>query len=85
MAAAFSAQGFRTTLDRAPTFSMMETSAAVCGFGHVDIGVAGEPGDCDGCDIGNREVGVERLLEEDRVHRADLHGEAQRQGPREGF
>jgi hypothetical protein len=28
---------------------------------------------------------VERLLEEDRVHRADLHGEAQRQGPREGF
>jgi hypothetical protein len=30
--------------------------------GLVDVGGAGEPGDRDGADIGDREVGVQRLL-----------------------
>src|SRR5580704_14493123 len=47
-------------------------------------GGAGEPGDRDGADIGDREIGVQRLLKGDRMRRAVLHGEAQRQGPREG-
>ena len=50
----------------------------------VDVGGAGEPGDRDGADIGDREVGVQRLLEGHRMRRAVLHGEAQRQGRREG-
>jgi hypothetical protein len=36
-------------------------------FGLVDGGGAGEPGDRDGADIGDREVGVQRLLEDDRM------------------
>ena len=43
----------------------------------VDIGGAGEPGNCDAGDIGNRKVGAQRLLENDRMRRAVLHGEAQ--------
>ena len=53
--------------------------------GLVDVGGAGEPGDRDGADIGDREVGVQRLLEGDRMRRAVLHGETQRQGPRESY
>jgi hypothetical protein len=45
--------------------------------GLVDVGGAGEPGDRDGADIGDREVGVQRLLKGDRMRRAVLHGEAQ--------
>src|SRR5271166_6890375 len=36
-------------------------------FGLVDVGGAGEPGDRDGADIGDREVGVQRLVKDDRM------------------
>ena len=108
MAAAFSAQGFHTTLDggavlfdddaapppaifNAALLRRIEVDAvglrrdgdecrglrlAPCRVGLVDIGGAREPADCDASNIGNRKVGVQRLLEEDRMRRAVLHGEA---------
>jgi hypothetical protein len=94
MAAAFSAQGFHSTLDAAPTFSMttrrgppaifngasprrIEVDAvgfcrdgderrglrlAPRRFGLVDVGGAGEPGDRDGADIGDREAVTVRVV-----------------------